>query len=210
MTLTETTTNKKRKSTDASDSPRPSKQPRKTLDAFFAPLVSLSSHVDSKESQPVQLNDSQHQILRMVVEEGKNVFFTGSAGTGKSLLLRAIIASLRKKYAKAKPKSKPESKSGTEVAAPCAVVSVTASTGMAASNIGGITIHSWGALTPGQMDIDKQVKCIRTCRPALKRWKETRVLIIDEGEPLGSLDRDVYAYNGWVSVDGGWAFVRHD
>lgn len=41
-------------------------------------------------------------------------------GTGKSLLLRAIIAALRRKHAK-----KPE------------VVSVTASTGMAASNIGG-------------------------------------------------------------------------
>lgn len=41
-------------------------------------------------------------------------------GTGKSLLLRAIIATLKKKHAK-----KPD------------VVSVTASTGMAASNIGG-------------------------------------------------------------------------
>ena len=41
-------------------------------------------------------------------------------GTGKSLLLRAIIAALKSKHAK-KP----------------AVVSVTASTGMAASNIGG-------------------------------------------------------------------------
>jgi hypothetical protein len=42
------------------------------------------------------------------------------AGTGKSLLLRAIIMALKKKHP-----SKPE------------VVSVTASTGMAASNIGG-------------------------------------------------------------------------
>ena len=44
-------------------------------------------------------------------------------GTGKSLLLRAIIAALRKKYAK-----KPE------------YVAVTASTGMAASNIGGTVV----------------------------------------------------------------------
>lgn len=42
------------------------------------------------------------------------------SGTGKSLLLRAIIAALRKKHA-----GKPDA------------VSVTASTGMAASNIGG-------------------------------------------------------------------------
>jgi len=44
-----------------------------------------------------------------------------AAGTGKSLLLRAIIMALKKKHA-----YNPE------------VVSVTASTGMAASNIGGI------------------------------------------------------------------------
>ncbi|KAI0649794.1 PIF1-like helicase-domain-containing protein [Trametes meyenii] len=84
-------------------------------------------------------------------------------GTGKSLLLRAIIAALRRKYAK-----NPE------------VVSVTASTGMAASNIGGMTIHSWGAVTPGQHNIDRQIPCIKTCKPAFKRWKETKVLIIDE------------------------------
>lgn len=46
-------------------------------------------------------------------------------GTGKSLLLRAIIAALRKKHVKN-----------------LAVVSVTASTGMAASNIGGSFLSS--------------------------------------------------------------------
>lgn len=191
MTLTETTTNRKRKFTGTLEPARPSKLPRKTLDSFFTPLVPLSSHVDAKESQPVQLNDAQHQVLRMVAEEGKNVFFTGSAGTGKSLLLRAIIASLRKKHARAK--AKPDSKAGSDVVQ-SAVVSVTASTGMAASNIGGMTIHSWGALTPGQTDIDKQVKCIRTCRPALKRWKETRVLIIDEGEHFTIRLEYIYLY----------------
>ena len=98
------------------------------------------------------------------------------------------------------------------------VVSVTASTGMAASNIGGtfftfgryihskpftasatmwrsdsvapcsagMTIHSWGAVTPGQKNLDKQIRCIRTCKPALNRWRTTKVLIIDEGEYLNS------------------------
>ena len=94
-------------------------------------------------------------------------------GTGKSLLLRAIIAALKKKHAKKQD-----------------VVSVTASTGMAASNIGGITIHSWGAVTPGQHDIDRQIRCIKTCKPAFQRWKATKVLIIDEGQlyPIVSLN----------------------
>ena len=104
-------------------------------------------------------------------------------GTGKSLLLRAIIAALRKKYAK-----KPE------------CISVTASTGMAALNIGceylsfvatrhgfdttvvvGTTIHAWGAITPGMHDVGKLVSYIKTCKPAFQRWKTTKVLIIDEG-----------------------------
>ena len=49
------------------------------------------------------------------------VILLSLAGTGKSLLLRAIIMALKKKHAHS-----PD------------VVSVTASTGMAASNIGGI------------------------------------------------------------------------
>ena len=87
----------------------------------------------------------------------------GLAGTGKSLLLRAIISTLRKRHAK-----KPE------------VVSVTASTGMAASNIGGTTIHAWGAITPGMHDIGKLISYIKTCKPAHQRWKSTKALIIDE------------------------------
>ena len=47
-----------------------------------------------------------------------------------------------------------------------------------------MTIHSWGAVTPGQADLDKQIKCIRKCKPALNRWKTTKVLVIDEGEHL--------------------------
>ncbi|KAI6041828.1 hypothetical protein EDC04DRAFT_2565165, partial [Pisolithus marmoratus] len=45
----------------------------------------------------------------------------------------------------------------------------------------GMTIHSWGAVTPGSNNIDSQIKCIRTCKPALQRWKNVKVLIIDEG-----------------------------
>ena len=54
-------------------------------------------------------------------EDFVDVGATVLVGTGKSLLLKAIIAALKKKYV---------NKTG--------VVSVTASTGMAASNIGGM------------------------------------------------------------------------
>lgn len=45
-----------------------------------------------------------------------------------------------------------------------------------------MTVHSWGAVTPGNNDIDSQIKCVRTCKPAFKRWKNVKVIIIDEGE----------------------------
>ena len=45
-----------------------------------------------------------------------------------------------------------------------------------------MTVHSWGAVTPGNDDVDSQVRCIRTCKPAYQRWKNVKVMIIDEGE----------------------------
>lgn len=41
----------------------------------------------------VKLNDEQNEVLRACIN-GKNVFFTGSAGTGKSFLLKKVISVL--------------------------------------------------------------------------------------------------------------------
>jgi ATP-dependent DNA helicase PIF1 len=75
------------------------------------------------------LSKEQRNVLDMVVNKGQSVFFTGPAGTGKSVLMRAIIQELKKKYAR-----DPER------------VAVTASTGLAACNIGGITLHSFSGI----------------------------------------------------------------
>jgi hypothetical protein len=45
----------------------------------------------------------------------------------------------------------------------------------------GMTIHSWGAVSPTVTKIELQIPCIKTCKPAFQRWKKTKVLIIDEG-----------------------------
>lgn len=70
---------KKRKS-DGSDSERPTKQSKK-IDSYFSQLYPVSSNSKESESQPMPLNDEQKRVLEMVVNEGKNVFFTGAAGT---------------------------------------------------------------------------------------------------------------------------------
>ncbi|KAI6041827.1 hypothetical protein EDC04DRAFT_2565093 [Pisolithus marmoratus] len=116
---TTATNARKRKTTDDLAALNPAKQSK--IQSFFAPRVPLSVTCGTDQTMSVaELSHEQNKVLQMVVEDRKNVFFTGSAGTGKSLLLRAIITRLRKKH------------SGRSD-----YVAVTASTGMAASNIGG-------------------------------------------------------------------------
>lgn len=69
---------KKRKS-DASDSDRPAKQSKK-ISSYFSPLFPVSSNPKESECRLAPLNDEQKRVLEMVVDEGKNVFFTGAAG----------------------------------------------------------------------------------------------------------------------------------
>ncbi|CDR99144.1 related to PIF1-DNA helicase involved in mitochondrial DNA repair and telomere length control [Sporisorium scitamineum] len=129
-----------------------------------SPSAAATSALDTKKNvNKIFLSQEQRKVLQMVVEEGKNVFFTGSAGTGKSVLLREIIRELRRKHAK-----RPES------------VAVTASTGIAACNIGGVTIHSFAGIGLGKEPVAQLMSKIRKQRKSTARWQRTQVLIIDE------------------------------
>lgn len=63
-------------------------------------------------------------------------------------------------------------------------VAVAASTGMAAVNIGGVTLHSWAGIGLGNGDVKGYVKTI-TFGPGYwkkvrDRWRDVKTLIIDE------------------------------
>ncbi|KAJ3989316.1 hypothetical protein F5890DRAFT_1401301 [Lentinula detonsa] len=60
-------------------------------------LSRTSSSNATKRPAGVFLSQEQSQILQLV-EEGTSVFYTGSAGTGKSVLLREIIKTMKKKH----------------------------------------------------------------------------------------------------------------
>ncbi|VVT48369.1 uncharacterized protein SAPINGB_P001744 [Magnusiomyces paraingens] len=113
-------------------------------------------------SSLLTLSDEQKRVLHFIVHEERNVFFTGAAGTGKSILLKRIINELRRK-------NKSEG-----------AIAVTASTGLAACNIGGITLHSFCGIGLGREPVKNLLKKIRMNRGALKRWKNVKILIIDE------------------------------
>ena len=127
-------------------------------------------------STPIQLNEEQRHVLRMAVSDRRPSFFlTGQAGTGKSVLLREIISQLQHLHAGNK-------KSDLAIA-------VCAPTGIAANNIDGMTIHSWGGIDPVLIFDSRPVEAIakkltetirKLNRPALKRWRGSKVLVIDE------------------------------
>ena len=120
----------------------------------------------------VFLSDEQKHVLELVAEKKKSVFFTGSAGTGKSVLLRDIIKVLRDKY-----KREPDR------------VAVAASTGLAACNIGGVTLHSFAGIGLGKEDVPELVKKIKRNQKAKQRWLRTKVLIVDE---ISMVDGDLF------------------
>ena len=66
----------------------------------------------------------QEQALA-VLKSGRNVFLTGSAGAGKTYVLNQYIHYLKERKV---------------------AVAVTASTGIAATHMNGMTIHSWAGI----------------------------------------------------------------
>ncbi|KAJ7785925.1 PIF1-like helicase-domain-containing protein [Mycena metata] len=126
------------------------------------PVAPSSSSNAEASTSSMSLSAEQQAVLERVIR-GQSTFFSGSAGTGKSVLLRAIINQL--------------GGSG------CPTLGITASTGIASINIGGTTLHSWAGIGIGNEPAKKiggmllgQPKCDRV----LKRWRTVKTLIIDE------------------------------
>lgn len=107
------------------------------------------------------LSDEQKNVHDQIVKHEKSVFFTGSAGTGKSVLLKTIINSLHYKL-------------GADL------VAVTASTGIAACNIGGVTLHSELGIGIGEKSAEDYIKIIQKKEGLYKKINTIEVLIIDE------------------------------
>lgn len=133
---------------------------------------------------------TQSQALS-ILKTGGNVFLTGEPGAGKTYVINQYIAWLNA--------------AGLSVA-------VTASTGIAATHIGGMTIHSWSGigvrdvLTP--YDLDK----IGTNEKVVRRVKRAHVLIIDEvsmldGKVLDMVDQVARSVRGRADSFGGLQVV---
>ncbi|MFY0642909.1 MAG: AAA family ATPase [Bacteroidia bacterium] len=94
-----------------------------------------------------------------ILKSGKNVFLTGSAGTGKTYTLNKYIEYLREHNVP---------------------VAITASTGIAATHMSGTTIHSWSGIGIKDKLTQNDFKSLSTKKYLTKSIKKTHVLIIDE------------------------------
>lgn len=94
-----------------------------------------------------------------ILKSGRNVFLTGSAGTGKTFILKSFIKYLNKFKVSA---------------------GITASTGIAATHINGQTIHSWVGMGIKDQMTSKDMHFLLLNKALRKKLEKTKVLIIDE------------------------------
>ncbi|RNF14587.1 PIF1 helicase-like protein [Trypanosoma conorhini] len=135
----------------------------------------LVSPTPSGPSPPsMSLSTEQQRVFDLVVKYGRSVFLTGGAGTGKSHLLRAIIEAL-----------------------PRASTFVTATTGIAALNLGGSTLHSFAGcgIVDAQTHVAEEVcHTVRSKTKAKRNWRFCKVLVVDEVSMMDAWFFDVLEY----------------
>ena len=88
-----------------------------------------------------------------------SVFLTGAPGSGKSYILSRFVGDAATKGRK---------------------VAVTASTGIAATHIGGTTIHSWSGIGIREKLESKDIEAISRDKQLVARYRNTHTLVIDE------------------------------
>lgn len=111
----------------------------------------------------MQTNNISHLRPKQIeaytlMTQRKNIFLTGSAGTGKSWVIKAYVEAY--KYAKN--------------------IAITSTTGISAILIGGTTLHSYLGIGLGTASVENLVSKIFKIPYLRKKWTDLQVLIIDE------------------------------
>lgn len=112
---------------------------------------------------------TQAQALA-IMKTGVNVYLTGSAGSGKTYLLNQYISYLNDHDIP---------------------VAVTASTGIAATHMNGMTIHGWAGIGIKDTMDEHDIELLEGKQYLWKRFEKARVLIIDEVSMLHAHRLDI-------------------
>lgn len=151
------------------------------------PQQSLQATVNTEPTLPFvatepQLSAEQEHVVDLITY-GKNVFYTGSAGTGKSTVLKAFVDRLKREGKR---------------------IDIVAPSGIAAIAIGGTTIFAYAGWTPDKFKMGlSKLANTGNGKNVKKRLCKTDVLVIDEismveSDVLVRLDRLMReARHGW-------------
>ena len=151
-----------------SRAPRPPRPPRDRRSRDSRPTSDFSTLLDSQAAAADAANSESVRILSTPLSPGqqsvvdavlayKSVFFTGCAGTGKSFLLNYLKLTLPKES-----------------------TFFTASTGLAAVNVRGSTVHSFAGVGLGLGSKEQLYESVNTHMWPKKRWLNCKCLVIDE------------------------------
>jgi ATP-dependent DNA helicase PIF1 len=129
--------------------------------------------IETLNLKDLDIPEEKCDVLRNIAN-GDNVFITGSAGTGKSYLLK-LIKKIYDPYGFA----------------------LTASTGISAVQIGGITIHSWAGIGKGDMPRERIIEHLDSFKGSKQRKQimAVRILAIDE---ISMISADIFELLDYV------------
>lgn len=110
----------------------------------------------------VDLSKSQKRALDLFTAS-KNVLIIGSAGVGKSFLIKEMKYQSKQRH-----------------------MVVTATTGIAAYNVNGLTLNSFMGVGTGEQSVDILVKKVQRKRGVRERIRCTDILVVDEASMLSA------------------------
>lgn len=120
----------------------------------------------SQNQNTMKLTEKQLEAYN-AIRNGKNVFLTGSAGTGKTSVIKAYV----KEYGFRR------------------TIGVTSTTGTSALLLGGTTLHSYLSIRLGKENVQALYTRLSRAKTCLAVWKRVDCLIIDE---ISMLDPDLF------------------
>lgn len=136
----------------------------KLMSDEFDPTATTQFAGPSSRNDPIVdpdpvLKPEQQKVVDLILQ-GHNVFYTGSAGCGKSTILKAFVKQLQLDGKRVK---------------------IVAPTNLAALNVGGVTTWSFAGWTPDSMKkpLDKLMQAAHG-KEVWDRFDSTDVLVIDE------------------------------
>lgn len=137
------------------------KNEQELIDKFRGLLDEYNETKKEEEHiKTIELSKDQSKAIDLF-NKGRNLFIIGEGGTGKSKLIKEMRYQTEKNW----PNKK---------------IVITATTGIAAYNINGITINSFMGIGTGQQKTEFLVKRIKRNIGIRERIKSTNILVIDE------------------------------